>query len=289
MQKIGFIGLGIMGNYMAHNILKAGYSLHLYNRTKSKAENLASLGAIVSDSPKDIAETCDIIITMVSDTPDVEMVLFGENGVYDGLSAGKIVVDMSTISSEATKKFAGRIAEKGAVMLDAPVSGGDIGAKNATLTIMVGGDAAAFDKVYAVFETMGKTITHMGESGAGQACKMCNQIMVAASLMGVCEGMMLAAKEGLDPEKLINVIMGGVGASGQLKAYGSKIAARDFAPGFYIDLVVKDLGIVQEAQKAGDLYAPITEKALEMFVKAQEKGYGRDGTQGVVKVFEDRG
>ncbi|MCL2437121.1 MAG: NAD(P)-dependent oxidoreductase, partial [Clostridiales bacterium] len=232
------------------------------------------------------AKNADIIITMVSDTPDVEQVLFGENGLEGGLSAGKIVIDMSTISPAATRDFAKRLADKGATLLDAPVSGGDVGAINATLTIMVGGEEAAFNKCVPLFQTIGTRITHMGASGAGQATKMVNQVMVAACLSGVCEGILLAEKEGLDTAKVIDVISGGVGNSGQLTVNGPKIAARDFSPGFMIDLFAKDLRIVNEAQKSHSAACHNTTLALELATAVQAKGDGREGSQAIIKILE---
>ena len=287
MVNIGFIGLGIMGKPMAGHILKAGYPMHVYNRSKDKAAELVSNGAILASTPAEAAKASDIIITIVSDTADVEEVLFGENGVADGLSPGKIVVDMSTISADATRIFAKRVAEKGATMLDAPVSGGDIGAINAKLTIMVGGKESAYNKCVPVFKTMGTKITHMGPSGSGQATKMVNQIMVAVNLVGVCEGLLLASKEKLDLDALIDVISGGAGNSAQLTLNGAKMVKRDFLPGFMVDLAVKDLGIVQQAQRAHKLASPSTALAAQLLSAAQsEEGGGKLGTQAVLKALE---
>ncbi|MCL2852351.1 MAG: NAD(P)-dependent oxidoreductase [Defluviitaleaceae bacterium] len=287
MERIGFIGLGIMGKPMAGHILKAGYPMYVYNRSKEKAAELVEGGAVSASTPAEVAKACDIIITIVSDTPDVEAVLFGENGVAEGLSPGKIVVDMSTISADATRGFAKRVAEKGATMLDAPVSGGDIGAINAKLTIMVGGDESAFNKCVPVFQTMGTKITYMGPSGAGQATKMANQVMVVSCLAGICEGLMLASKEGIDLNSLIDVVSGGAGASAQLTLNGPKMARRDFSPGFMIDLAVKDFGIVQQAQKSHKLAAPFTALAVQLFAAAQsEEGGGKLGTQAILKALE---
>ncbi|MCL2617414.1 MAG: NAD(P)-dependent oxidoreductase [Defluviitaleaceae bacterium] len=287
MERIGFIGLGIMGRPMAGHILQAGYPMHVYNRSGGKAAELEKGGAVVASTPAEVAKACDIIITIVSDTPDVENVLFGKDGLAQGLSAGKVVVDMSTISAEATRGFSARIAELGAVMLDAPVSGGDIGAINAKLSIMVGGDKAAFERCVPVFRTMGTKITYMGPSGAGQATKMANQVMVLACMMGVAEGLMLGSKEGLDLDALVEVVSGGAGASAQLTLNGTKMVKRDFSPGFFTDLAVKDLGIVQDAQNSHRLASPCVALSLQFLraLQAEEDG-GRLGTQAVLKVYE---
>ena len=287
MERVGFIGLGIMGKPMAGHILKAGYPMHVYNRSKDKAAELVANGAVLAATPAEVAKACDIIITIVSDTPDVEAVLFGENGAAQELTPGKILVDMSTISADATREFAKRVAEKGATMLDAPVSGGDLGARNAKLTIMVGGDKSAFDRCVPVFQTMGTKITYMGPSGAGQATKMANQVMFVSCLLGVCEGLMLASKEGLDLNTLIDVVSGGAAASAQLTLYGPRLVNRDFAPGFMIDLALKDFGIVQQAQKQHKLASPATALGVQFLcaAKSEEDG-GKQGVQAILKAFE---
>jgi len=286
MERIGFIGTGIMGKPMAGHILKAGYPLTVYTRSRNKADELVQDGAVWADSPLEVAKNSDIIITIVSDTPDVEQVLFGENGLESGLDAGKIVIDMSTISASATRGFSERLAEKGVFLLDAPVSGGDIGAINATLTIMVGGDKAAFDKCVPLLQTMGTKVTHVGTSGAGQATKMVNQIMSAACLLGVCEGLVLAEKEGLDLEKTIDIILGGNGASTQLKANGPKVAKGDYSPGFMLDLFIKDHTMVNKAQKDHSVGSPITTLALQLSNTARDEFGGREGTQSIAKILE---
>jgi len=287
VERIGFIGLGIMGVPMAGHIMGAGYSLSVFNRTKAKASGLADKGAAVLDTPAEVAKASDIIIVMVSDTPDVEQVLFGEGGVHDALEPGKVVIDMSTISAEATRSFYAKIAGKGASLLDAPVSGGEIGAINAALTIMVGGDEAVFNRCTPLLNTMGKTVTYMGPSGAGQACKMCNQVLLIGSLMGICEGFLLASKEGLDINRFIDVVSGGAAASAQLKICGEKIARRDFSPGFLMDLLAKDLEIVHQAQRANKLFSPVTALGTQIVksVQAQDGG-GRLGTQAMMLSFE---
>ena len=288
MYKVGFIGLGIMGNPMAGHILNAGYPIFVYNRTRQKADNLIKKGAIFVDTPSLIAQHADIIITMVSDTKDVEEVLFGEDGVYEGIKPNdnKIVIDMSTISSEITKQFASKLKQIGCEMLDAPVSGGDIGAVNATLTIMVGGCINAYNTALPVLQKMGKTVTHLGPIGSGQACKMANQIMGAVNLIGLCEGMILASKEGLNLDKFLEVVSGGMAASTQLKINGPKIANRDFSAGFFTDLMVKDLNLVQSSQGGHNLFSPATSLAKQMLVATQAIGSGRDGMQAVIKAYE---
>ena len=287
MEKIGFIGLGIMGKPMAGHILKAGYPLYVYNRSSAKAAELVADGAVLASSPAELARECDIIITIVSDTPDVEAVLFGSGGLCEGLSANKTVIDMSTISADATRGFATRLAELGVALIDAPVSGGEAGAINAKLSIMAGGDKAAFERCVPLLQTMGTKITYMGASGAGQATKMANQVMVMSCMMGVAEGLLLASKEGLDLNALIDVVSGGAGASNQLTLHGAKMVKRDFAAGFFVELAAKDLRIVNQAQQRHNLPSPSVSLALQYLTAVQaEEGGGKLGIQAALKIFE---
>ena len=289
MQKIGFIGLGIMGAPMAGHILKGGYPLTVYNRTHAKTADLATQGANVAMTPKAVAENSDLIVVIVSRSADVEAVLFGEEGLSKADLKGKIIVDMSTIEPSEAIRFAKEMAKMGAQMIDAPVSGGDVGAKNATLTIMAGGDKTTFNRCLPIFELMGKKINYMGVSGTGQATKMCNQIMVTASLMGVCEGLAMAKVQGLDLEKVREVVLGGVGASAQLEVVAPKIIAGDDSPGFFVELMAKDLGIVKAAQAEKGLPSQVVELGLAQMKQLMSQGHGKLGTQSIARNFGPRG
>jgi 3-hydroxyisobutyrate dehydrogenase len=285
--RVGFIGLGIMGKPMAKHILEAGYPLCVYNRTAQKAKELVDAGATLCATPKEVAAQSDIIITIVSDTPDVEAVLFGEDGAAKGAKAGAIVVDMSTISPQQTRVFAARLKEKGIEMLDCPVSGGDTGAIAGTLTIMCGGDAAAFEKAKPVLETMGKKVTLMGANGAGQATKLCNQICLAGALLGVSESMLMATKEGLDCNKVIEVLSGGAANSYQLTVQGPKMVAHDYRPGFLVDLFQKDLRLCAQAAQANHLTLPGMTTVASLYNAVQGMdGSDRMGSQALVLALE---
>ncbi len=263
-MKIGFIGLGIMGAPMATHLLKAGHEVHVHTRSAVPAA-VAEAGARRCASGRAVAGQADIVITMVPDTPDVEAVLFGEHGVAAGLSKGKVVVDMSSISPVATRDFARRINQLGCDYLDAPVSGGEVGAKNATLSIMVGGDEAVFERVKPVFEAMGKNITLVGGNGAGQTCKVANQIVVALTIEAVAEGLLFAAKAGADPAKVRQALMGGLATSRILEVHGERMVKRTFDPGFRIELHQKDLNLALSSARALGLSLPNTATAQELF------------------------
>jgi 2-hydroxy-3-oxopropionate reductase len=264
MSNIGFIGLGIMGKPMAANLIKGGHTLFLHSRSGVPHE-LAAAGGKACASAKEVAQKSDIVITMVPDTPDVEKVLFGAGGVAEGLAKGKIVVDMSSISPIETKKFAKRINEAGCEYVDAPVSGGEVGAKNAALTIMAGGTQAAFDKVKPLFELMGKNITLLGGNGDGQTCKVCNQIIVALNIEAVGEALVFAAKAGADPAKVRQALMGGFAASRILEVHGERMIKRTFNPGFRIELHQKDLNLALAGARAMGVSLPNTATAQELF------------------------
>lgn len=286
IRNVGYIGLGIMGGAMAANLLKAGYRTLVWNRTAAKMRPLVDAGAEACASPADMVRRgAEIVFVNVKDTPDVEAVLFGEDGVASAAQRGLIVVDNSTISPVATKAFAERLAERGVVLLDAPVSGGDVGAKNATLSIMVGGDITAFERVKPVLEKLGKTITHVGGSGAGQACKACNQVAGMMALWGVCEAVALARRTGLDVEKMIGVVGGGAASSWQLQNLGPKIARGDFAPGFMVDLVLKDLAIVNDTARAERQPLPGAAVLEQLFRAVQADGGGSLGTQSLIRAI----
>lgn len=284
-MKLGFIGLGIMGAPMSANLLKAGYEVTVYNRTHEKAEKLRNLGARVADSPKQVASQTDVIITMVSDTPDVQEVLFGANGVAEGLAPGKIVIDMSTISPEATQTFAARIAALGCELLDAPVSGGEPGAIARTLTIMVGGSPAAFEKCRPVLSAMGKNIVHVGASGSGQCTKMVNQVICSLNIIAMTEGLLLAQHTGLDLTRTLQVVAGGAAGSWMLNHLAPRILQNDFAPGFMIKLQQKDLRLAMELLEGSEETFPGTVLAHQLFSQAVAHGLGEQGTQGLINLM----
>ena len=262
--KIGFVGLGIMGAPMAGQLIKAGHALFVHTRGKVP-EAIASSSATPCTSARAAAERADIVITMVPDTPDVEAVLFGETGIAAGLSPGKVVVDMSSISPIATKAFALKINALGCDYLDAPVSGGEVGARNATLTIMVGGPEAVFERVRPLFESMGKNITLVGGNGDGQTAKVANQIIVALNIEAVAEALLFAAKAGADPARVRQALMGGFAASKVLEVHGERMIKRTFDPGFRIELHQKDLNLALSSARALGVSLPNTAMAQELF------------------------
>lgn len=284
--RIGFIGLGVMGKPMAKRLLEAGYPLIVWNRTRSKMEELVSAGAKGANSPKEVAENSDIVITMVTDSPDVEEVVLGSNGVIEGAREGMILVDMSTISPYVAKRIAAKLAEKGVKMLDAPVSGGDIGAKQGTLSIMVGGSLDTYKKVLPIFKVLGKRITYMGPNGSGQMTKLCNQIICALNIQAVCEGLTLAAKAGLELEKLLNVVTAGAAGSWMLSNLGPKMVKGDFEPGFRIKHQIKDLRLVLEAASNLKLPLPGTALVQQMLRAVEAEGLGDKGTQALIVAME---
>lgn len=270
-QKLGFIGLGIMGAPMALHLVNAGHQVFINTRSKVQAD-LANSKAIQCKTPKEVAENADIIFTMVPDTPDVEKVLFGENGVASGLAKGKIIVDMSSISPIATKEFAKKINAIGCDYLDAPVSGGEVGAKNATLSIMVGGDEGVFNKVKPVFELMGKNINLVGGNGDGQTAKVANQIIVALNIEAVAEALLFASKAGADPAKVRQALMGGFAGSKILEVHGERMVKRTFDPGFRIELHQKDLNLALNSARALGVSLPNTATAQELFNSCSAHG-----------------
>jgi 2-hydroxy-3-oxopropionate reductase len=284
--RIGFIGLGIMGSPMAKNLLKAGFQLTVYNRSKPPVDFLVSSGAVSAASPRAVAERSDVVITMVTDSEAVKDVVLGEGGVIEGAHPGLVVVDMSTISPSMTRAVSASLEGRGVSMLDAPVSGGDTGAREGTLTIMVGGPASAFEACLPVLQVMGKKVVHMGGTGAGQLTKLANQILVACNMIGVCECLNFAKKAGLDLGRLIDSLSAGAASSWSLVNLGPKVAKRDFAPGFKVKLLQKDLKYVLSA--ATDLDAPLPATALvhQLYRQLEEKGLGDEGTQALVTALE---
>lgn len=274
---------------MARHVLEAGYPLVVFNRTESRVRTLVELGAEAAKSPAEVASKTRIIIVIVSDTPDVEAVVAGPGGVLEGVKKGSVVVDMSTVSPEAERRLDGALRAKGAGLVDAPVSGGDVGARNATLAIMVGGETVDVERARPVLQTMGKSITHCGPVGSGQLVKLCNQILVSVTLLGVSEAILFARKNGLDPMVMIEAVKGGAAGSWQLSNLGPKIVQHDFAPGFMIDLVQKDLRLVLEAAAA--VHAPLAGTSLvrQLFTASQATGDGRAGTQALARIVESLG
>ena len=285
-EKIGFIGLGIMGLPMASNLIKDEFNLVIYNRTLSKCTQLEDKGAVVAQTPADVAKNAKVIITMVTDSPDVEDILLGENGIMSTIEEGSIVIDMSTISPKITKELNAKLNSKGCYMVDAPVSGGSWGAIEGTLSIMVGGEKSAYEQCIPLFESMGKNIIYTGESGMGQTTKLVNQILVAGTMNAVAEALVFAAKSGADLEKTIDAVGGGAAASWQLNNLAPRIIKGDFDPGFMIKLQQKDLRLVIETAQSMNVPIPGTSLASQMFASLLSKGLGDEGTQALVKAYE---
>ncbi|OYD24304.1 2-hydroxy-3-oxopropionate reductase [Oceanimonas baumannii] len=285
-MKIGFIGTGIMGKPMAQNLQKAGHTLYFSEHYNKAPADLLGDNGIALASPKAVAEAAEVIITMVPDTPQVEEVLFGDNGVAEGLSAGKVVVDMSSISPIATKVIAKRVNETGADFLDAPVSGGEVGAINATLTIMVGGEQAVFDKIKPLFDIMGQNITLVGGNGDGQTTKVANQIIVALNIEAVSEALVFASKAGADPAKVREALMGGFASSKILEVHGERMVKGTFNPGFRIALHQKDLNLALSGARELGVALPNTASAQELFNTCSALGGAGWDHSGMVKALE---
>lgn len=286
MERIGFIGLGIMGKPMVRNLLKAGYHVTVHNRSQAPVVILAVEGATPASSPREVAEKSEVIITIVTDTPDVQQVLLDKNGVVEGLQTDTVVIDMSTISPTATREMADTIQQKGAHMLDAPVSGGEGGAIAGTLSIMVGGNEAIFNRCLPIFEAMGKNIVHLGETGSGQLTKLCNQIAVAVTNLAMSEALIFGAKAGINLKKMQQAISGGAAGSWQLSNLAPRILERDFAPGFMVELQQKDLRLVLQEADHLKLALPATSLVHHLFHALETRGAGGEGTQALVKVLE---
>jgi 2-hydroxy-3-oxopropionate reductase len=284
-MELGFIGLGIMGAPMCGHLIRAGHRLFVHTRSKVPPE-IAESGATQCTTPKGVAERADIVFTMVPDTPDVEAVLFGKNGVAEGLSAGKVVVDMSSISPIATKEFARKINALGCDYLDAPVSGGEVGAKAASLTIMVGGPEAAFERVLPLFELMGKNITLVGGNGDGQTTKVANQIIVALNIAAVGEALVFASKAGADPAKVRQALMGGFASSRILEVHGERMIKRTFNPGFRIELHQKDLNLALQGARALGVALPGTANAAQLMQACAAHGMAGLDHSALVRALE---
>lgn len=286
-ERIGFIGLGIMGRGMAANLLQAGYAVRVWNRTASRMTPLLELGATAGSSPADVAAHSDIIFICVSDTPDVQAVVLGEEGIVRGAQPGVLVVDHSTISPAATQEMAAALADKGIHMLDAPISGGSEGAAKGTLSIMVGGEAAQFARALPMMQAMGKTITHVGGHGAGQMAKLVNQILVVVTMQAVGEALLFAQAGGLDLEKTLTAVAGGAAGSWMLSNRGPQVIARDWRPGFTIDLQQKDLRLVLEAADQLGVPLPGTALVFQFYRTLQQQGLGGQGNHALVKALEN--
>lgn len=285
-KSIGWIGTGVMGRSMAMHVINAGYRLHVYNRTREKAFDLLEKGALWCDSPRAVAQQSDIIFSIVGFPSDVSAVLLGPDGALAGATAGNILVDMTTSSPALAKTIFAEARSREVGVLDAPVSGGDIGARDATLSIMVGGDAAVFQQVLPLFECMGKTISHLGPAGAGQHTKMCNQILIAGTMIGVVESLLYAERTGMDMDAVIDVIGQGAASSWSINTLGRRIAKNDFDPGFYIKHFVKDMGIALEEARRMNLSLPGLALVQQLYIAAQAMGVESLGTQGLYKVLK---
>jgi len=283
---VGFIGTGVMGKSMAGHLQQAGYPLVVYTRSKEKAEDLIAAGAGWKETPQELAKSADIIITMVGYPSDVEEVYFGEHGILDAAKPGSYVIDMTTSKPSLAQKVYEAAKEKGLHALDAPVSGGDIGAKNATLAIMVGGDQKDFDHVRPLFDIMGKTIILHGGAGAGQHTKMCNQITNASNMIGVCEAIVYAKGAGLDPVKMVETVSSGAANSWALANLGPRILEGDFAPGFYVKHFIKDMTIALESAQEMNVKLPGLNLALDLYKQLADMGEEDSGTQALIKYFE---
>jgi 2-hydroxy-3-oxopropionate reductase len=286
-QVIGFIGLGIMGRPMARNLLKAGYSLVVHSRSRGPVDEIAGAGAKVGTSSRDVAAQCDVLITMLPNSPDVEQVVLGRDGVIEGARPGMILLDMSTISPLVSQKVGAALAAKSVKTLDAPVSGGEKGAIDGALSIMVGGDKAVFDKALPIFQAMGKTITHLGPLGAGGFTKLANQIIVAVNLTALGEALTLAKKAGLDRELTLTALAGGLAGSKCLDQKKPNYLADTYNPGFKIDLHYKDLGLIMESARALGVPLPTTAAVQELFSALRVKGRGGLDHSGVITLLED--
>ena len=284
MKKIGFVGVGIMGKSMVRNLMKAGYELHIYARTKSKVEDVISEGAVYHDTVGECASDVDVMISIVGYPKDVEEVYVGEKGILNSAKEGTYVIDMTTSSPKLAKKIYDAAKEKGLHAMDAPVTGGDTGAKNGTLSILVGGDKEDYEACHKVFEAMGTNINYEGGPGCGQHTKMANQIMIAGTLSGVCEAMRYAEAQGLDLHTLLDSVATGAAGSKQLDAFGKKIIDGDFAPGFFMKHFIKDMNLAVEEAESKGLDLKILKQVLENY-RTLEEAYGDLGTQTLIKFY----
>lgn len=288
MLKVGYIGLGLMGKSIARNILKAGFPIVVHNRSRAAVDELASEGATPANSPKEVAEQVDVVFTNLPDTPDVEKVVLGENGIIEGAHEGLIYVDNSTIKPALARRIAEKLAEKSVVALDAPVSGGDIGARNGTLTIMVGGESSALERVMPVFLAMGKTVTHVGDAGAGQVAKAANQIMVAAQMVAMGELLVFSKKAGVDPRKVVEAIKGGAAQCWTLDVKPPRLFDGNRSPGFKAYMQLKDLKIILDTAQEYDIPISATIENTNLFQQMIDSGMGELDNSAVVGVIEEK-
>jgi 2-hydroxy-3-oxopropionate reductase len=286
-DTIGFIGLGIMGKPMAHNLLKAGFAVVVHNRHQEVTDELIAEGASAGGCPREIAASCNVLITMLPDTPQVEEVLLGTEGVIEGAHEGLIVIDMSTISPIVTRTLADRLAERGIAMLDAPVSGGDKGAIDGTLSIMVGGDEDTFRRCLPIFQALGKTVVHVGKSGAGQVVKACNQIVVALVIEAVSEALVLGSKAGVDPAKILQVLNGGLAANRVIELRGASMLTHDFTPGGRLKTHHKDMGIILELGRMYGVSLPASAQVDQMIASLVTRGRGDLDHTALLTYLED--
>ncbi|MDR7073937.1 NAD(P)-dependent oxidoreductase [Fictibacillus barbaricus] len=289
MQTIGFIGIGVMGKSMAGHLMKAGYPLNVYTRTKEKAEEMIEKGANWASSPAEIAQNSDIIITMVGYPSDVEQVYLSDEGLIEHAKPGSFLIDMTTSSPQLAKKITAAAAEKRIKALDAPVSGGDIGAKEARLSIMVGGDQSAFEELNPVFSLMGSNVVYQGKAGSGQHTKMCNQIAIASGMIGVCEAILYAEKAGLDPETVLKSIESGAAGSWSLSNLAPRMLKGDFAPGFYVKHFIKDMTIALNSAEEMGLATPGLSLTKKLYEELAEMGEENSGTHALYKRLKNQG
>jgi len=285
-QRVGYIGLGLMGKSIARNILRAGFPLTVHNRSREAVKDLVEEGAQEALSPREVAEASEVVFTNLPDSPDVEQVVLGEGGLIDGSRSGMVFVDNSTIKPETARRIALTLSEKGVSALDAPVSGGDVGAQAGTLAIMVGGPEEAFDQVMPIFEVMGKSITYVGESGAGQVAKACNQVMVAAQMTAMAELLILAQKSGVDPRRVVEAIRGGAAQCWSLDVKPQRLFAGDRAPGFKAYMMHKDLGIVLDTARTYGVSLPAASLHTQLYEAMLQMGMRDLDNSGIVGVFE---
>ncbi len=285
-MNIGFIGVGIMGKSMVRNLLKAGHSLYIYSRSKDKVTDVLAEGAIWQDSVKECAANSQIIMSIVGYPSDVEEIYFGADGIIENAAKGSYLIDLTTSSPALAIKIADQAKQKNLKALDAPVTGGDIGAKNGTLSILVGGEQADFDYCRPIFEAIGQNISYMGANGSGQHAKMCNQIVIAGTISGICEALAYAQAHDIDFELLYQAIAGGAAGGNQMNYIIPKILADDYQPGFFIKHIIKDLTIAKEGAKAHNIELEVLNATLKNYQKLQDQGHGNLGTQGLFKLFE---
>lgn len=285
-QTIGFIGLGVMGKSMANNILQAGYQLNVFTRTKEKAEDLLKAGAVWKNTVKELAEESDIIITIIGYPQDVEQIYLGDHGLVQSARPGTVLIDMTTSQPSLAKKIYESAKMKDIQVLDAPVSGGDIGAKEARLAIMIGGDRATYEHCLSLFEIMGQNIVYQGEAGSGQHTKMCNQIAIASGMIGVCEAVAYAEKSGLDPETVLKSISTGAAGSWSLSNLAPRMLKEDFEPGFFVKHFIKDMGIALEETNHMQMNAPGLELAHKLYNELAQNGDENKGTQALLKLWK---